>query len=270
MKKLILLIVYVTITMGQLIAQIVPRTEIYRDELNKVGIEFTQPKGFTEINSSIPKSDGDIIGMFAHPLFNVGCIIETPKSKVVYTSALRYAFSDEDILTYPHRNAMKVNKIRYFIKENIAHASEGNNAKLNSKHLTGQENNTPLFKVVNQDSYIFFIDTKEATKRFNADSILVYTIPVEGYGDFKYCTSMLLFKNPWVVTILTFLSGKELKNQDKHLAKLNQTIWFSGKKIDISQNLNPNTDTLQIPRNTDLSKRILKLMQENKTTTKYE
>ncbi len=238
MKRVVLFVVCTCIGMGQLGAQI--SREVYRERLDRLGIKFNQPKGSAELEISEVKA---MIKGMPFPLVFDGYGLAAKKIRVIYGSALTYALGDNKTPD----NAVRADRIRYLIGYNIALSSSDLSRKLDIEYLIGHKDYAIPF-IENEDQ-IKLIGQEEARKRFNADSILVYSIPLKTSENFKYCTSLVVFKKSVALSILLFLPEQEMKHQNKYLKKLDGTIWFPEKII------SPPNDSL-IYGQTALSKRI--------------
>ena len=96
--------------------------------------------------------------------------------------------------------------------------------------------NMILENIYDEDQYVFedlvtIFSEKEARSRFNADSILLFTIPIpEGilYRDkYKHATCMYIYKDsrPFVGLFL-FFTEKGFRKSEKYISRLNKTIWY--------------------------------------------
>ena len=226
---------------GQLFSQV--SREVFEDRAERFGIEFRWPKGFSEMEISEVKA---IRGGMQAPLFYDGYGIETKKGRVVYGLA-GYAFGDNEVPV----NAVRADRVRYQIGYNIASASGDVSRGIDIRYSIGQKDTAVPF-IADDDDRIVFIGKDEARKRFNADSILMYAVPMEIDGRAGCCTSFVIFRNPMTVQLYLFLPEEEMKHRDKYLKKLAGTVWFTG--------VVPQKNDLQVYENTALSKRIQEKM----------
>jgi hypothetical protein len=94
-----------------------------------------------------------------------------------------------------------------------------------------------LNSVLNTDDFVLddclrILPHEEAQKRFNADSIFMYDIPVTGLdtgdGNFIHCTRMFITRqNRPTLDFVWYFTDKGKKKEEKYMQKMNRRIWYN-------------------------------------------
>lgn len=81
------------------------------------------------------------------------------------------------------------------------------------------------------DHYLRILPQKDALKRFNADSVFLYSVPTAIYKsgeEYAHCTKMILTKQGRPKLELVFyFTEKAKRKEEKYIKKINRKIWYN-------------------------------------------
>jgi hypothetical protein len=83
------------------------------------------------------------------------------------------------------------------------------------------------------DNYLRILPSKEAQKRFNADSIFLYDVPTAAVPDtgdekFTHCIRMFIVRQDRaILDLLWYFTEKGKKREKKYMQKINKQIWYN-------------------------------------------
>lgn len=86
--------------------------------------------------------------------------------------------------------------------------------------------------MLNGDNCLRILPSKEAQKRFNADSIFLYDVPTAAVLDtddekFTHCTRMFITKQDRpILDLVWYFTEKGKKKEKKYMQKINKHIWY--------------------------------------------
>jgi len=114
--------------------------------------------------------------------------------------------------------------------------------------VLGLDNNVPSQRdSIQMENYVTITTGKYVHNAFNADSIITLEIPRnKAYMDkYKYCTSMMIVKKGRATMILKwFFTENGLKNKDKYICMLNNSIEYKNDNWKYNLRQLPDKDSL--------------------------